>query len=174
MKSQISQVEKNLIFVSGIGVLISYYIVFGRWIPGNYLQHPFWFGMDSKVIKMFIVFQVLAVIGFLIAFYYYYYNSVSSGILSYKYGFSGILLLFFISAIIWPFATYFNWGWLVVVSLITTAMATILFLAGAVEDKKGKWYIVLALIFLNITTVLGDAVSWNAHYILHKLNNYIT
>ena len=167
MNSQISKVEKSLIFVSGIGVLISYYIVFGRWIPGNYLKHSFWFGMDSKLIKMFIVFQVLAVFGFLTAFYHYYYNSASSGILSYKYGLSTILLLFFISAIIWPFATYFNWKWIVSSSLITTAIATILFLAGAVEDKKGKWYVVLGLIFLNITTVFGDAVSWNANYILN-------
>ena len=107
MKSQVSQVEKSLIFVSGIGVLVSYYIVFGRWISGNYLKHPFWFGMDSKLIKMFIVFQVLAVIGFLIAFYHYYYSSASSGILSYKYGLSAILLLFFISAIVWAFINLF-------------------------------------------------------------------
>ena len=125
------------------------------------------------VIKMFIVFQVFAVIGFLVAIHYYYFNQASSGILSYKHGLSGILLLFFISAIIWPFATYFKWHWLVTGSLVTTAIATILFLAGSVEDKSGKWYVVLGLIFLNITTVLGDAVSWNAHYILKQKMSYL-
>lgn len=52
-------------------------------------------------------------------------------------------MCFFISAIIWPFATYYKKHILVVLSLIFTAISSILLLAGLIEDKNPKWYVVM-------------------------------
>jgi hypothetical protein len=76
-----------------------------------------------------------------------------------------ILCVFFISAIIWPFATYYKKNILVVLSLIFTAISSILLLAGLIEDKNPKWYVVLGSFLLSIVTVLGDGVLWNVNYI---------
>ena len=77
------------------------------------------------------------------------------------------LILFLISATIWPIATYYKIHWLVILSLITTAIASILLLAGTIEEQKEdiKWYKVLGMLSLCLVTVLGDGVIWNANYI---------
>ena len=76
-------------------------------------------------------------------------------------------MLFLISASIWPVATYYKINWLVVLSLITTAFASILLLAGTIEEEKEdiKWYKVLGMLSLCLVTVLADGVLWNANYI---------
>ena len=118
---------------------------------------------------MISVFQIFAVIGFLVGILYWIKIPPQTGIMSNNYVLFTVLSIFLISAIIWPFATYFKIKWLVVLSLIITAICSILMLAGSIEDINAKWYIVLSFIFLCITTVLGDAVLWNANYI--KKNN---
>ena len=69
----------------------------------------------------------------------------------------------------WPYATYYKQPIIVVASLVCTAIASILLLAGSIESDQPKWYIVLGLILLSIVTVLGDGVVWNANYIYKQL-----
>jgi len=119
--------------------------------------------MNINIVKILVFFQFLAVIGFLISVIPMVFDVPSQGIL--KNNLFLILYVFFISAIIWPFATYYKKHILVVLSLIFTAISSILLLAGSIEDKNPKWYVVLGSFLLSIVTVLGDAVLWNANYI---------
>ena len=160
-----------ILAIAGLLVLVSYYIVFFKLYKStkSYMTHDFWFGIDTTVVKMLMFFQILAVIGFLMCVIPLVIDIPKSGVLS-EYLFA-VILTFFISAIIWPFATYYKMHVLVVVSLLFTAFASILLLAGSIEDTKPKWYIVLGALLLCNVTVLGDGVLWNANYIyklLHK------
>jgi hypothetical protein len=161
-----------ILSILGISVLLSYYIVLRPWQKDdtiNYFNHPFWYGINSNIVKMLSIFQIFAVIGFLVGILYWIKTPPQTGIMSNNYILFTVLSVFLISAIFWPFATYYKIKWLVVLSLIITAICSILMLAGSIEDINAKWYIVLSFIFLCITTVLGDAVLWNANYI--KKNN---
>ena len=75
------------------------------------------------------------------------------------------IAIFFISAALWPYTTYYNKVWLTVIVLIITAISCILLLAGSVEETNPRWYVFLGFLFLCATTVLGDGVVWSANYI---------
>jgi hypothetical protein len=159
--------ETILLSILGICVLISYYVYLRTDTASNYFTHPFWFNMDQNVVKFLTFFQVLAMIGFLVAIGSWLINPPKGGIME-NYLFP-TLVLFFVSAILWPFATYNNIIWLAVISVLLTAIASILLLAGSIEEKQPRFLIVTGLIFLCIITVLGDAVLWNANYIKKQL-----
>lgn len=157
--------KKTSLTFLGLSVLISYYIVFIILYRSNksYIEHEFWFGIDKNIVKILVFFQFLAFGGFLISVPSLVSKVPSNGVLS-KHLFK-ILCVFFISAIIWPFATYYKQHILVVASLIATAISSILLLAGSIEDKNPKLHIVIGLFLLSIVTVLADGVMWNANYI---------
>jgi len=71
--------------------------------------------------------------------------------------------------LIWPYAVNKKIHWLVVFSLIITAISSILMLAGSIEEDNPRTIIVVGLLFLCIITVLGDAVLWNANYIKKQI-----
>ena len=50
--------------IGGIIVLLSYYIVF-KGTGKSYLKSDYWLGQPSSIITIFVIFQILAVIGFL-------------------------------------------------------------------------------------------------------------
>ena len=157
--------EIIVLILFGIMVLISYYIFLIKDSKSGYIKHPFWFGLPENIIKIMVLFQVLAMVGFLTAVISWIRYPPKQGII-YKNLFY-ILILFLLSASIWPIATYYKIHWIVVLSLIITAISSILLLAGSIEEKKEdiKWYKVLGIIFLCIVTVLCDGVIWNANYI---------
>ena len=159
----------SVLLLLGLMVLVSYYIVFVKLYKStkSYIEHEFWFGIDTTIVKMLVFFQVLAIVGFIMSVSSLIRNVPTTGILS-KYLFS-VLCLFFVSAIVWPYATYYKQPIIVVASLVCTAIASILLLAGSIESDQPKWYIVLGLILLSIVTVLGDGVVWNANYIYKQL-----
>jgi hypothetical protein len=150
--------------LGGIGVIASYIWVFSK-NKGNYVTHEYWYGLDESVVKLLIFFQVLAAIGFLMAILTWIIAPPVGGVLDPWYALPTTLLFFFITAIIWPFATHFEIEWLVVLSLIGTAICTIVLLAGSVEENNPRWWVVLGLMLLSIVTVLSDAIIWNANYI---------
>ena len=139
----------------------------------SYLNHPFWFGIDKNIVILLVFFKILAVLGFLISIGSWILNPPKTGAVKDDNLFYA-LLLFFISAIIWPIATKYNKYLLSVISLILTAAASIWLLAGAIEedDNNFKFYRVLGLLCLCIVTVLGDGVIWNANYILKNKDKF--
>ena len=155
--------EIILLCILGISVLVSYYVYLRTDTQTNYFTHPFWFNMNQNVTKFLTVFQILAMIGFLIAIGSWLIDPPKGGIME-NYLFI-TLVVFFVSAAIWPFATYNKIEWLSVLSVVLTAISSILLLAGSIEEKHQRLLIVAGLTFLCITTVLGDAILWNANYI---------
>ena len=155
--------------LGGIGTFLSYWWVFIRLCPGNYFTHPFWLGLDEKVIRLLVVFQLLAAVGFIIGIGAWILEPPSSGIMGRNYWILPLVLsLFFVFVVTWAPATFYNFPWAVVLSLVGTAITSILLLAGSIEEDRPRWYIVLGLILLSIVTVLSDAVLWNAKYILTR------
>ena len=155
-----------ILTILGLFVLISYYFYLIKDSTSGYIDHKFWFGIPPNIVKMLIIFQLFAVIGFLTTIISWIQYPPKKGIM-YRNNLFYVIMLFLISASIWPVATYYKINWLVVLSLITTAFASILLLAGTIEEEKEdiKWYKVLGMLSLCLVTVLADGVLWNANYI---------
>ena len=147
-------------------VLISYYFYLIKGSTTGFINHPFWFGISPSIIKMLMVFQILAVIGFLTTIITWINYPPKQGIM-YGNNLFYTLSLFLISAAIWPVATHYKMHFLSVSSILFTAFASILLLAGTIEERKEdiKWYKVLGMLLLCLVTVLADGVLWNANYI---------
>jgi predicted signal transduction protein with EAL and GGDEF domain len=162
-----NKIQILFLSVLGISILISYYIVLGKWSKqsDSYTTHPFWFGLDKNIVKILTIFQLLAVIGFLTGTISWLKNPPKEGIMSRQNILFLTIAVFFLSAALWPYTTYYKKVWLTVSVLIITAISCILLLAGSVEENNPRWYIFLGFLFLCITTVLGDGVIWNANYI---------
>ena len=160
-----------ILIIFGLVVLISYYFYLVKDSDSGYIEHKFWFGISPNIVKMLIVFQIFAVIGFLATIISWIKYPPKKGIMSGNNLFY-TLMLFLISASIWPVATYYKIHWLVILSIILTAISSILLLAGTIEEAKEyiKWYKVLGMLSLCLVTVLADGVLWNANYI-KKLKN---
>ena len=149
-----------------IVVLSSYYFYLIKDSTTGYINHPFWFGMSPTIIKMLMVFQAFAIIGFLTTIINWIQYPPKEGIMHDNNLFYTISL-FLISAAIWPVATQYKIHFLAIFSIILTAIASILLLVGTVEERKEdiKWYKVLGMLSLCLVTVLVDGVLWNANYI---------
>lgn len=156
-----------ILLILAISVLVTYYFYLIKDSHTSYINHPFWFNTPENIVKILIFFQIFAAIGFLTTISSWLINPPKKGIMKDNMLFY-TLCLFFISAIAWPIATHHKSHFLTVFSLILTAIASILLLAGTIEEDKNdiKWYKVLGMLCLCITTVLGDGVIWNANYIL--------
>lgn len=165
--------QVSILTILAILVLVTYYFYLIKDSTKGYIEHPFWFDMPPDVVKVLIIFQILAMIGFLVAIGSWLVTPPEKGIMKGNMLFY-TLCLFFISAILWPLATYYDYPITVVVSLILTAIASILLLAGTIEEENVQWYRVLGILCLCITTVLADGVLWNANYIIKKQKNSIT
>jgi len=162
-----------LIFVS-LTVLLSYYTFLQTDEKyDSFLNHPFWFGIDENIVKLLVFFIILGVIGFVVSIGSWIFNPPKTGAVKDSKLFYA-LLLFFISAIIWPIATYYKKYLISVISLILTAAASIWLLAGAIEEKDNnlKFYRVTGLLFLCIVSVLGDGVIWNTNYIIKNKEKF--
>lgn len=151
----------------GIIVLTVYYFYILKDSQSGYFTHPFWFDLPQEVIQMLLVFQLLAVIGFIVAIGSWIMSPPQKGIMAGNMLFLTVAV-FLLSAALWPIVTYHKYPILVVVSLIITAIASILLLAGSIEEENVKLYRVLGLLCLCIVTVLADGVVWNANYILKQ------
>jgi len=154
------------VIIGGIAVFLSYGWVFGKLQPGKYLSHPFWLGLPRSVVVMLVAFQALAAIGFLVAMTSWVIQPPTTGVMgTHKWALPVTLVVFFLFAVMWAPATFYKIHWLVVLSLIGTAAASIVLLAGSIEETDPKWYVMLGFMLLCIVTVLNDAVLWNAKYI---------
>lgn len=154
------------LFFLSILVLSSYYFYLVKDSTTDYFNHPFWFGINPSIVRIFMILQIFAIIGFLIAITSWIIKPPSQGLMAGN-GLFYTLILFFISAAIWPIATKYKIHLLVVSSLILTAIASILLLIGSVDESKQdiRWYKILGIICLCIVSVLVDGVLWNINYI---------
>jgi hypothetical protein len=151
----------------GIIVLSVYYLYLIKDSQADYLTHPFWFDLPKEIVQMLVVFQFFAVIGFIVAIGSWILTPPQKGIMAGNMLFLTVAV-FLLSAALWPIVTYHNYPVLVVISLIITAVASILLLAGSIEEENVKLFRVLGLLCLCIVTVVADAVMWNANYIIKQ------
>lgn len=163
--------EVAFLVALGIIVLLVYYFYLFKDSKSGYINHPFWFNLPEEIVQMLIVFQIFAVIGFLIAIGSWILTPPQKGIMA-----GNMLVItvavFLISAALWPVFTYHDSPLLAVNSLIVGAIASILLLAGSIEEENVKLFRVLGLLCFCIVTVLGDGVIWNANYILKQKNKF--
>ena len=154
-----------VVLVGGISVIATYIIVFARLAPGNYITHPYWVGIPTSIVGVLCVFQAFAVLGFLVSITEWLLRPPTSGIMGKKYILLITLALFFLGACVWPIAMHAKISGLTVLSLVLTALASILLLAGSIDEQVARWWVVLGWILLSTVTVLGDGVIWNTKYI---------
>lgn len=160
-------IQKISLIVLGLCVLITYYIIFVRMYKSSqpYHKHELWFGMKPTLVCTIIPFQLFAAIGFLVSIISWFNNPPESGLMSKRHVLYITYVFFFIGSIIWPIAVYTKHKIITVSSLVLVAITSILLLAGSIEEKNPRIHIVIGLIYVNIVTVLLDAVIWNANYI---------
>lgn len=161
--------------LGGMLVLFSYYIV-GSKTKGGYLENELWLDFEKPVIYTMVAFQVLAVIGFFMFMIPWIFGKLpKGGILGNEIVFCIVLVFFFIASSLWAVTAYNGLygssisSIICVVSLIVAGICAILFLAGAIEETKQRWYVVLGTLLFGITIVLSDAVCWNARFIQKTL-----
>ena len=168
------------IVLGGLALIVCYVVVFRKEKQG-YIKSRMWMGYPKSIVYMLITFQVLALIGFFMAYFtpggLIFGKSPAEGLLSRGRWVTSLLTgIFLISSCVWPFmaARSFNRGdslsrFVCAASLVVSSIAIMLLLAGSVEEiEKPRVIVVTGLLLLAITVVLADGVMWNARFILTK------
>jgi hypothetical protein len=164
--------------IGGILVLLSYYLVF-KGSKKGYLDSEYWLGQSKSTVIVFFIFQLLAAVGFLMAFAtpngWLFGSGPQGGVLGDPIVFNIVLIVFFLAAASWAFLARAGLKGSkpaaigCSISLVITAICAILLLAGAVEEKDSKWYKVLGTLLFGITVILSDGIAWNAKFIKKTL-----
>ena len=160
--------------IGGMLVLLSYYLVF-RGSKRGYLDSKYWLGQPKSVVKVLFILQLVSVIGFFLFMAtpggWLFGDTPRGGVLGNSTVFALVLATFFIASASWAFLAKKGLDGSkiaaigCVASLIISAICAILFVAGAVEEAKSRWYVVLGTILFAMTIVLSDGVAWNAKFI---------
>lgn len=161
-------IQSIILIFFGFIVLYSYYKFLQDKSATDYFSNKYWFNLNKIIIYILFIFQCLAVIGFLVAIIsWIVYPPKGGTFASSSWILFTFVLCFFIFSALWSYFVYSNNFFMTILSLIIVAVISIILLAMSVEETNPRWYITLGLLFLCITTVLGDAIIWNANYI-HK------
>ncbi len=173
----------TVVVLGGICLIVCYVVVF-RKEKQSYTKSRMWMDYPSSIVYTLIAFQILALIGFLIAYFapdgLIFGRNPTEGLLSRGRYVTPLLTgLFLIASCVWPFAAAasFNGGGVLSrsvcsASLVVSSIAVLLLLAGSAEEiEKPRVLVVLGLLLLAVTVVLADGVMWNARFILTKANS---
>lgn len=154
--------------VGGLGVIGSYIYLSTAHKTSSYVNSPLWLELGRSVTIPLTVLQMLAAVGFIAAIGSWIFGAPPDGGIMSLTAMLPVTLGFFLAASI-------AWAILVAqknppkaavsVSLVVAAVTSILLLAGAAEEAKPRWWIVLGLILFCAVTVLADGVVWNARYL---------
>jgi hypothetical protein len=161
--------------VFGIGVLVSYALVFAKEpSSGGYAGSRMWLGYPRPVIYMLMVLQLLAVVGFVAMMLSWIITPPSGGLLGkHRAVLPAVVAVTLLASTVWAPATQRALTSdttaskvAVVASLVVAAVGSILLVAGAAEEHVPRVETVLGSVAFAATTVLADAVAWNARFIL--------
>ena len=160
----------SVCLVLGLLVLLSY----GVLLKLNDMT-SLWQGMSSSNQYVYYAFMVLAALGFC-GFVVWYLTNTSemSGIFKHEWLAPTVMAVLLCASALWSVfvslgKTNKAWPVLVSVMLVVTALSTIVLVAGTVESEVAPWYALAGILLFGLTTVLGDAVGWNAKFILANL-----
>lgn len=169
VKKRIMNLPLIVTIVGGLLVLFSYYLVLGQQEDA---YRKFWLWEDQSVVGLLTVFQILSVVGFFLFMVPWLFGKApTGGVLGNRKFFSTVLGVFFLASASWAYLAKEGLNGstagavLCSVSLVVSAICAILFLAGAVEEDKPRWNVVLGTLLFGITIVLSDGVAWNAKFL---------
>tara|TARA_B100001093_G_scaffold437457_1_gene436373 strand:- start:7454 stop:7996 length:543 start_codon:yes stop_codon:yes gene_type:complete len=164
--------------VIGFAILISYVFVIQKHRNGSF---DFWLGINEPTTRILYIFMLLAVIGFFMMVVDYCTKDTLpiDGLLSHKYAFVSLVGVALICALLWSiFVIQLSqaqsstmqkvWGGLTSTSLIGTAVASLLILAGQFERSDGSVIAIVGALLFCIVTVLVDGIAWNSK-LIYKL-----
>ena len=157
--------------ICGALVLASYTCLLPLY--GGYVQNDLWLGFSSTYVWLAIVFQILAVLGFIGMVVSWTIQKPVGGLLGTNdYVLPSILAVTLISAACWaPFTVrrirHGSQSAKVIasLSLVVTALGSMLLFAGACEETRPRWAVQIGALLFCITTVLFDAVGYNSRFI---------
>ena len=160
--------------MGGLLVLASYFVAFCQ-SKQAYVNHNLWLGQDRSIVTLFLVFQIVSVLGFFMFMAspngWLFGESPRGGVLGNETVFSTVLGVFFLASASWAYLAQRGMGGsaasavLCSVSLLVSAICAVLFIAGAVEEDKPRWNVVLGTMLFGVTIILSDAVAWNAKFL---------
>jgi hypothetical protein len=160
-----------VLLVMGAVLAASYALL--AWRKGSatgYIGSPLWLGMERSTVIMLVFLQALAAVGFLSAVLtWVFFAPPSGGVLSYHPAVLPVVLgVFLASSAAWAFLMSADDPNKIAVSasLVVTAVASIVLVAGAAEETRPRWWVVGGTLLLALVTVLGDGVAWNARWLM--------
>jgi hypothetical protein len=132
-------------------------------------------GLPQNFIYIAVGFQLLAAVGFIVMITSWFKTPPEGGLLGRHEAVLPIIVVFIlIASMLWAplTVTRINTGSIAakvgaVVSLIATAIGSILLVAGACEETKPRWYVMIGAILFAIVTVLFDGVAYNCRFIMY-------
>lgn len=141
---------------------------------GTYLRNPHWLGFDKNTVAFVVLFQVLAAVGFLASVgTWVFAKPPQGGVLTYhRWVLPITLCVFMVGAIGWAQTLRRGYKWGVSASLVATALATVVLIAGAAEETNPRWWVVAGLLALGFVTVLVDGVMWNARWLSRNASTF--
>jgi hypothetical protein len=160
----------SVCLVLGLLVLLSY----GVLLKVNDMA-TLWQGMSSSNQYVYYAFMILAALGFCAFVVWYLTNTTEmSGIFKHEWVAPTAMAVLLCASALWSVFVSLGkasraWPVLVSVMLVITALSTIVLVAGTVESNVAPWYALTGILLFGLTTVLGDAVGWNARFILANL-----
>jgi hypothetical protein len=161
--------------ISAFLVLVSYSVVFKN--EKSYLESKYWLGINKTNVKVAVIFQVLALLGFLIFSTWLsgiWGERPQKGLLTYKNGNMGkiLILVFLISSIFWAPLTKRAFTTnnlldviLACIPLWIAALATIGLVAGAFENPNTPYLAFIGIILFSIVIINLDGIGWSARFI---------
>jgi hypothetical protein len=179
-----------ILFISvsliGFGVLTSYFLVFGNvsnmfslddyGTTYSYITSPYWMGTSTNNVYSIIVFQLLAVVGYIVwLFWVCSETNFETSLLRYRWSRALIMSLNLIGSVLWPYTTYYyllspNLGraLLTCSTLWLSSVCVILMIAGTFEANAPP-YATSGILILGTVVVLADGVGWASRCIQNAL-----
>lgn len=161
--------------VGGAFVLATYVSVFRNYGQG-YMSpsHPFWLGYSKSTIQMLVILQLAAVAGFfLFTIPWLFVEQPQGGVLSHPAALAVTLGVFMVASSAWApcmrqalLTRSLAWKLAACVALWGAAACSIVLVAGAAEETKPRWYVLLGTLLFATTTVLADGVAYTARTIV--------
>lgn len=167
------QIASLVVVVVGGACVIASYAMLAQTSAGDrgYIDSPLWLDAGRDTVIALVALQALAAVGFLAAVGTWIFGKPpTGGLMARPAALPVTLAVFMVFSALWAF--FLAWGaafkGVVALTLIAVALASVALLAGAAEETKPRWWVVLGLLLLSTTTVLSDAVAWNSRFLASK------
>jgi hypothetical protein len=138
--------------------------------PGNYLESPYWLGLHKHSTAAVAVFQVFAMMGYVVWQWSLVAERPTRGLLTDMRWLIFANTLFLLPSVVWPFAahkllqdeTSLMWAILSSSCLWLAAMGLLVLVGGTFEDNRESPQALVGLLFTSTVVVVADGAGWSA------------